>query len=307
MYNQDRKEMYLEQRSDYETRKVYFNALFRQSEKFEKTAGKDLCEFTTPEIENMFKTISYNSIMTFMGDLYQYGVYCDWCMKNGFVFDGQNHFREIDPKNAQRYINVQKEEMSIVSREQLIHMCDQLPNPGDAAILLGVFEGIDGKEHMELYKLRKGDLHKENGECYVDTCYRKHVPISDELYAFFCDSAREYKYYSFNSNRCYLLLHTDAVIKQKAALSPYVQPYQAAHRILLRGTRALKNLTDGVVNLRRVHDSGIIWYTNKQAEAHGMKGEQYVRSKYFDEVREQYQNGFDTPARFLLRYGKFLK
>lgn len=309
MYNQDRKELYLEQKPDLDVRKTFYTRLFTQSERFEEAAGKDLCEFTTPEIENMFKTISYRSSLTFIGDLYQYGVYCDWCMKNGFIQDGQNHFREIKTSDAQKYMNVQKEEISVVSRNQLLQWCQQSPNPSDAAILLGVFEGVDGKEHMELFELRVQDLHKENDSYYVDTCYRKHVPISPELYRFFLDSYREDWYYSCGSSMELRarLEESDHVIRQKVTGKPADQPYFKARRIWTRGARVLKQITGDAVSLRSVHNSGIIWYTNKQAAAHGMKGEQYVRSKYFDEVRKQYQNGFESAKRFLLRYGKFLK
>ena len=143
MYNQELKERYRKEKESYTTVSAYyFSSLFKRTEPFEEQLDKDASNFTTYEIINMYKTLAIMSLDTIATMNSNLSMYTQWCIQENLVNDYQNHYLEITRDMMASFVNKLAMDKKVVSREQVLDWCQQLPNPSDSFCLLGLFEGI---------------------------------------------------------------------------------------------------------------------------------------------------------------------
>lgn len=149
MYNQERKLEFVEKNLN----DVINERFLRQMEEWEVAFGKDCCDFTVNEIIAILKSrrsVSVESLNFFANTLKRY---TDWCLKNGWVIDNQNHYAEISNDILSNCVTQIVSDDRIVTRKDIIGWRNSLNNISDATLLLALFEGICGKNMDELVKL----------------------------------------------------------------------------------------------------------------------------------------------------------
>lgn len=193
MYNSSLKQEYINHCMEQTNNQSFHDYLirnFNKFEHFEEEYGKDLSEFTTPEILSAYKFQMFGSIETLLTLNTQLKKYTAYCLYRNLVKDGQNHFNEMDKDILNDCISKYAFELSILSREQLEEEIENLYNPSEKFMALAYFEGLRGKDSCDLIEARveqiKGnEFHLASGRT---------LEVSDLLIKYAIESANEYEY-----------------------------------------------------------------------------------------------------------------
>lgn len=269
-YNKQAKEWYLRDVSPSFTAstKKSFESLFRKTVPFEVELNKDVCNFSTEEIYDMFKRFNSSSINSLQKYCRLLVLYVQWCNQQGMVVDSQNHFLEIKPDQLQNCTNVIKREKKYVDRETIIAWCKQLQSM-DAMVLLCLFEGILGNDFEEIYNLRIRDF-KEDG--YVDLNNGKRKRYSAELKEYARQSMvagyyigknwkgvpRQYPVYSAYDDGCY---------KISEGSEWNAKDFMIKKRLYVQISSIFNDLKVSYINLSDIQLSGLAYSLKEKAKS----------------------------------------
>lgn len=306
MYNEDIKKRYC--KIKLETAMLSENFLtniFRRSEPFEKDLGKDICNFTTQEIENMYRTMNFVSIYTLTTANSGYSGYTAWCLGQGMVNDSQNHFAEFDRARLYTLLNKAVNNMRIIPRDKVLEYCHQMPNAMDSFVMLGLFEGIRGKEFCEFLHMHGSDIDVDKNE--INVYGRGVLPYSHELCVFGKEASEAEYYYSVTGSGDYSVRFetSDLVCKNYPNVNPNVSDNQKGRRIynkLLRGFSYL-GIKDWM-NANALVDSGIVYMIKTESDRYGMPWRDYL-SEHIGDVRKRFNRKFEK-ATLVQKYADYL-
>ena len=155
MYNEEQKKRYLDTIPDEKYRNL-ITRYFTSVAQYESMCERDLCNLTVQEILLHYRLRCTTSLEMLMVLNNAYANYTDWCLSQGLVEDSQNHFREITNEALIGCINTGLHQKKILSRKEILDICNSVANPVDAYVVLGLFEGIYGRNCRELYFLMEG-------------------------------------------------------------------------------------------------------------------------------------------------------
>ncbi len=280
IYNEEQKNRYIDYKA--EGNRVYILSLknvFTSTEPFENDAGKDVSTFTIEEIENMFKTLSYtslNSLNVFKSQLY---MYTNWALAEFLVPDSQNHFAEIKSSDLGRYLNANIIRKKVVSREQILGWCMQLPNPMDGFIILAFFEGIGGDNHREFTDLTSDDIDMDNHRIKLKG--RGWREFSSELCNIGIEAAGINEYYSITNEqkRIVQLEQTNRIIKNYPNVKPDTDEFREGRRIYGKLKRALSYVGAEWLTAKDLQMSGVVDMVISRSAELDMKYDDYIRSE----------------------------
>lgn len=304
MFNEEIKERFIKEKTDTVIVPEYFlRHIFSLTEPFEERIGKDISNFTTYEILDMFKTFNFNSFYYLRNISSQLSTYTGWCVSENLVIDCQNHFLEIGKDLILKCINQAANEYKIVSRDTILDWCDSLPNPSDSFLLLALFEGIYGKDYEEIYTATSESI--EGNIFHTNT--GRDVPISDRLVYYANRSLDTDTYYSLTGKlkRQVDFVPSDKIIKDYPNIYTTSQR-QLGRRIYNKTSRIFKYLgVDKYMNTYAIINSGIIHFVNVKAKEFGISGEEYLFSDHVEEVKEQFSIRI-TRSDLATRYKNYL-
>lgn len=305
MFNKERKQRYIEYKIRETSIDPYtLKGLFERTQKFENELEKDVCDFTTLEIANMYKTMSYTSADSlFVTNSLLVG-YCEWALKEGFVKDSQIHFLELKRGRLNEFVNVAVQEIRVVSRETVIGWCQQVLNASDAFILLGLFEGIKGKNYCEFTNLKGADIDFTNKTAVL--CGRdKPFQMSAELCQYAQYSLEESVHYGGDRKHNMTLTDSDLVIKEYPNCKQETSAYVKSRRITNRVLRAFDYLGVGnYMTPRAIVTSGMIHMARTERKRLNMEPRDYVYS-HVNDISSKFGTNI-PPSVFMRRYGDFL-
>lgn len=305
MYNQDLKLRYKEEKESYTTvATYYFNSLFKKTEPFEESLNKDISNFTTYEIVDMYKTLSIMSLDTISTMNSNLSMYTQWCIQQNLVNDFQNHFLEINREMMVSFVNKYAMNQKVVSRDKIIEWCNQMPNPSDAFCLLALFEGIKGSGYLEIAYARMEDF--ENN---VFTSYQgRQIKISDELvnFAILSNETLEYQSITREMKHSVDLVDNGRIIKDY----PNVRANESLPILRRRIQTKLVRIFDylGILNWMNGNDvrmSGVIHLINSNSKKMNVTGKQYLYGDGLKEIKKQYDLNI-APSTFMNKYGEYL-
>lgn len=177
---------------------------------FEDEYGKDLSEFTPEEINNLFRDERSGSFRTLETMFPFYRHYAKFVekekgIKNDYLSSLKyNDLRKIVPEK------IKQDGEKVLTKEMVLWACDTLRNPRDKVLILGLFEGISGKQFSEFIEIRPEDVHDH--EVYIRS-RDIYLPISDELSEFFKEAmaAETYNYTQIQRKRVVNLIKGDEI------------------------------------------------------------------------------------------------
>lgn len=284
----------------------FLESLFKNAEPFEEMYGKDLCNFSTKEIENMLKTHSYRSLRAAMVAKTHYKIYVDWCLEQGLVDDHQNHFAELSTDQMMRCLNKRYMDVRVISREEVLRWCDAVPNPSDCVILLGLFEGIRGRDFCEFTEMKEGDVDFDNGLIRLEGRERP-FKASVTLTGYIKEACETEAYYPLvaDPKKTFGLIPSDNVIKNYPNIKPgEVSQFRKGRRIYTRLSKIFEFLDVAEwMNAMALVTSGIIHMINEESGKRNISADEYLR-QYKEEIDNQFNMKLDV---YLLRkeYGDY--
>ena len=305
MYNEELKFRFINERDEQIiTSNNYLVNLFEKSSVTEEELNKDLCNFTFYEIEEFYKLLNASSINALSVINSHYSSYTQWCMQQNLVADGQNHFTEMWFGNFSNCINKGKMNMQVLSKEIIYDVIKQLNNPKDQFIILGLFEGIKGKDFCELANLKPEHI-KGN---VVQLCTGREVEISNKLLSIIEDCIETHEYYATTGKeeKVIPLVDNGYIIKDY----PNVQD----GRLEKRSGRSVKNSIErtvkglglhGIVTANNIVESGKLNMIKEQAKEKGMSCKEYICSSHLNDVKEKFNCTIST-SRYIIKYEDYL-
>lgn len=288
MYNENLKKRYIEEKKESATLPSnYLECQFNKVGKYEEELKKDVYDFTVYEIVEYYKILNLSSLEVLAVLNSHLSLYTQWALQENLVKDNQNHFLEIDLEKMKSCLNKVLIERKIVSREQIIEWCEELPNPKDQVVMLGLFEGLKGKDFCDFVNLRPEDVNG-NKLTLVDG---RTIIVSNELIKYIEDSIAEDKYYSSSGNQIKTmpLINKGYVIKEYPNTKEGTSAF-AKGRIIYNGiARSLKYVGAlSYMSANSICESGKIWMIKQRAAELGISAKDYVYSVYIREVEHQF-------------------
>ncbi len=305
MYNQELKERYRKEKESYTTVSTYyFSSLFKRTEPFEESLNKDISNFTTYEIINMYKTLAIMSLDTIATMNSNLSMYTQWCIQENLVNDYQNHFLEIDRDMMVSFVNKLAMDKKIVSRKQIIEWCQQLPNPSDSFCLLGLFEGIRGGGYLELAFAKIEDFHDNTFIAYNG----REIKVSLTLieYAEQSNETLDYQSISKTMVKEVTLSENGRIIKDY----PNVRRSESLPVLRRRTQSRLARIFNyiGILEYMNGNDirmSGIVEMSNNRSKELGISGKEYIYGIGIEEIKKQYDFKV-VPSMFMDKFGEYL-
>lgn len=305
MFNEELKNRYIKEKSESVTLPSnYLECQFNKVEKTEKEFNKDVCNFTAYEIIEYYKTLNISTFESLSVMNSHFSMYTQWCLQNNIVKDNQNHFLEIDLEQIKKCLNKIIFKRKIVSREQVIEWCDQLPNPKDQLVILGLFEGMKGKDFSDFVNLRPQDI---NGNI-VKLFDGRELIISNKLLGYINDSIAEQTYYSSSGGQTKTmpLIDKGYVIKSYPNTKEGTSDFLKGRIIYNSIARSLNYV--GVLNYmsaNSIFESGKISMIKKRSLELGIMPKDYIYSDYIKEVEEKYNTKI-VKSVFWIKYEDYL-
>lgn len=304
-YNPELKIQYIEEKSkEVIISNNYLECQFNKTCKFEEELNKDLSNFTVYEIVEYYKMLNISSFDTLFVMNSQFSMYTQWCLQKSLVKDNQNHFLEMTLEHLKDCLNKALVNMKIVTRETILNWTDQLPNPKDQFVLLGLFEGLKGKDFCELSKLRPENI-KGN---IATLCTGREIKLSDRLLKIISDCIVEDKYYSISGNGTKVMPLVDKgfVIKDYPNARGDVSDFQLGRKIYNSITRIL-NYFDvlNFMTANSIAESGKLHMIKERAKELSLSCKDYIYSKHIEEVEKKF-NSKIVRSIFWLKYEDYL-
>ena len=298
-YNEDYKRLYLKERYDTNNHVMKtVDLLFRRIYPWELRLGKDLYDFSVTEILEFYKSLFSSSLESIMVMNNQYKIYTDYALTNGVVEDNQNHYAEINLKILNSCVNIGWAAKKVISREELLEVLrsEDVENVSDKVIALAIFEGIGGKQLVELSQLEPTDINLQTN--MVKLCTGRELKISDQLKDWCIESAEEYNYYNSlakKDNKSYLSSDTRVV---KRLSNSTTDTDSRRHKTITRRLERLQDVTNvrafGVGSLK---ESGRLEMI-KDLREKGIPLHDALRNK---DMIDRYGR-VSSPARYILKY-----
>ena len=305
MYNQELKERYRIEKESYTTVSAYyFSSLFKKTQPFEEQLNKDISNFTTHEIINMYKTLAIMSLDTIVTMNSNLSMYTQWCIQENLVNDYQNHFLEIDRDMMATFVNKLAMDKKVVSRQQILDWCQQLPNPSDSFCLLGLFEGIRGGGYLELALAKMEDFNDN-----VFTAYNgREIKVSSTLieYAEQSNETLDYQSITNTMTREVTLIENGRIVKDY----PNVQRSESLVVLRRRIQSRLARIFDymGILDYMNGNDirmSGVVEMINTRSRELEISGKDYIYGIGIEEIKKQYDYKV-VPSVYIDKFGEYL-
>ena len=287
LYNKSIKEEYIRERIKEVTYNEFFlKGRFMQSAPFEEKLGKDLCNFNYYDIIDMYKLLNAKSLKVINVTNSIYSMYTAWCIANGMVDDGQNHFKELSTNDYKLCLSEARRKQSRISRDELMQLVKELPNAKDRYIILGLFEIGKTNDFEVLKKAKFSDLDESNNTLQFNG---RKIHISDDLLKIILDCKEETYYIALRGDGINTpLKDTGRIFKDHMNTKDEVSDYQLGRRVYTHMRRCMDYL--GLLNVISPSDivsSGIIHFIKSRASEMNIDNRDYLNN-YKEEINTQF-------------------
>ena len=294
MYNEERKQRFLDESNLYSNNKRTELRVFNKAEAFEEAQQKDICEFNTGEIMSFLKYLNTGSTNTLVVIRSLMVRYTHWCLRNSLCTTGQNNWMLVTQDLLFKCVN--KKKNVVLTRQEVIDICEQQSNYGDKFLFLGIFEGIGsyGKEWEELANARLSDIDIDTNT--IRLCTGRELQISDRLISYATEASKATHIYSPDGSREYKvspLEEEDLIIKTKIRKNAEDTSYRKGIRCFVRANKLLNS--EGIVaTAANIENSGKIEFVNEKASEADMSAEEWLSIRENEDV-------------FIQRFNKYTK
>ena len=282
MYNEERKSRYIEIRQGTVVIKEdLLPRLFRMVGEVEDKLGKDACEFVENEILAFYKSIGTRSIYSLININSQFSTYTDWCLGQGYVNDGQNHYRVLSKEDFEGCLNLAAISILSLNREDLVTELRKLPNAREQFLILYIYEV--GMEHIvENLKDMVMGWFEGNTLHLLD----RNVKVSDELKSAAEKASLEDRIYSYENERSFPLNPDGRVVlwRNNANIAKI-----STTKFAIICRRAMDYVGYPKIRPKEIELMGMKHMFEVLAEERGMTTEEAILNKEtFDMVMKQY-------------------
>lgn len=157
LFNEVQKNNFLDDIKE-STRKSY-ERIFKLTEQFEKSLGKDINQFSLEELETVIYSFKANNRNTVESYSRIISSYLNWSIAQGLT--SVNELGVFKPEDFERFIS---NEEVYISEKHLRRYEDRCENYQDAVILRLLFIGVGGRQLSEIRNLHESDVNYSNNQ-----------------------------------------------------------------------------------------------------------------------------------------------
>lgn len=266
---------------------------------------RDLYTFNRNEILDMLAMFSSSSVATLNVYLSIIRKYLDLAIEQGYIKTNINLADSIGYDDLLEIINKTKKDRKTISKEELYDMVEEkIANRQDQAILLLTFEGIKGKDCIELEQLKNDDVDtdkstvkivREGQELIINIPRR----LSNMLFIAKTDKEYQKSNGTFDTNKgipTYDLIESEYFIRPTTQKNPDELPYLRGKNIQFKMIKCLKDeryLDMSFITPTSLYLSGVINRLKDHAKELGRELEHIDVVKFLEERKEKL-NTFNT-------------
>lgn len=300
MFNEERKLKFIEENNLFRQNKSNFVYLmtkwFSKAAFDEELKGKDLCNYTSKELLELYKSFFIGSYDMLVIVHSYFNVYAAWCLQRGEVNDGINHFAEISLKKLGECIDDTIAHDKIVTRQNLLKFVESSLMPDDASLLLGLFEGLT----FEDFDVVEGKHIKGN---VVSIPKGRNLRVSDDLARYLVQSANEYTKYSSNGRATYFDTDDPRVIKNFKLRRLGEEPDRfMKYRNMIRTIKNNCPERYDWISAAGLPQSGVVDMLKRYMKEEE-KSLEFVAKEHLQDIRERYGSGWRFDGRFMTKFG----
>lgn len=200
MYNKEIKERFLEENYTNEDSKRTARYVFYYSYLNELPLQKDLYDFSREEIGKVLANSNPKSLNVAMSRLRIISKYITWAIGGNVNLrkDNINPLSKIEESWVEQFVD--KSVKKFISKTELDEMVDWLINYSDKALLMLLFEGVNGRELSEIRNLRMKDIKEDGTATLYDDIKKEYreLKLSEELINILRIADKEYEYINKN-------------------------------------------------------------------------------------------------------------
>lgn len=301
MYNEYQKRRYITQKiSETNVTDFVLTNNFDKAAPFEEKFEKDLCDFTTDEIREMYKLSNLNSLNVLTNRNSIYKLYTAWAQTQGLVVDNQNHYNEFDINILNSLLNVNALKQNIVSKETVKTWCSNFLNARDEFVLWCIFDFGKGDYFSDIVNAKISDIDFENKIMHLSS--GRNVKVSDELIAAAMESVEAVKLFAPTGRN--ILLYDDGTIMKKYGKSKNTTDTFYLGRAAYASLKRSLGYIGVQISAVNIMYSGIIHMIHAESEKISITGEEYLQ-KYRDQIEKQYDIVVKTSI-MLKKYGDYI-
>lgn len=304
IYNQETKERFLNSIDLVQYPPRWWERLFEKTYMFENAKQKDLYAFTVLDIREFYKYLDIGTITPLIVYNTNLIKYAQWALNENLIFDGQNHFTEIDNVVLATCLSTDKTLESIFSYEKFTWLLNTLVNDQDKFIFFCLFEGIKGKNYQDIVDMKLSDIDQDN------MCVRlnsgRTVYVSKDFINIAIKANEQRVYVSpGNSDQERTLIPGDTILKEKHN-SNRININRTVYNTIVRNIAAINGLNE-VISAKSIRDSGLIYYLKRRAEKLNISVEELMYAPdLWSDLKDKYQFNLQTRKRWLLQYKNIL-
>ncbi len=268
--------------------KSYLEVWFSRFSTKEIELNKDLSQFTKEEILDFYTKIHTASVLILENINSQMAKYTSW---TGY---SENSYKSIDLYDLNNCIDTHKVNEMFIKRKDLLSLCEQMMNPRDKMVVLGLFEGIKGQNYCEFACMKNEDFDFDSKTVYLRATDRT-INISDELAEYIQQTIETDVYFPITQRS----KRTNYEFKKGSGyvLKPFYNQvnfkdeYRRGRNIYVALVRNLKYFEIENLSAQSIFESGIIYFVNKEAAKCEMSAMEVLHNKDKCElIKKQFGN-----------------
>lgn len=302
MYNAERKRQYLFEKEKEAVFSRNLESAFNKATDREEAYNRDMCEWTSEEILDFYKSDSTTSAQTLIQLHNSLTAYAAWCLSNGLISDNQNHYLEVKSEALYQCINQYALDNVIYTREKLLGDISAFPNFSDQFIFLGLFEGIPVRDDIigkvGINDIVDGVLTLPNGI---------QLQLSKELLHIINMTEEEVCYENAWSKRkeVFPYIQTGTILKPYLARGNVETDIPTICGRRIRKCIKFLGIPKGTT-IKTIVESGRIHFIKEYAKDNTIPVEQMITNRKYREMHETIYGKIQNQQMYLLMYGKYL-
>ena len=168
-----------------------WNSIFLRTKPMEEMLEMDCCNFTYSQIEELYLSFRSTSAGTLAVKNSLLINYTDFCIDKGFSVDNINHYREFTREKLETLIDNKKAQYNFLSENDINEIVDILDLNRDKFLILGLYNGICGKDYYDIITISKNDLLGKDTILLPST--KEKMKIPNKLYNIMVQASEDYE------------------------------------------------------------------------------------------------------------------
>ena len=302
MYQSETKESFIK---DYMRSRVVAQtslySLFRKTEKYEESLGKDCCQFTEDEIIKMYREFQAKSVYVLLNYNVILKAYCAW----------QKHYNGLNTDICYENITkhmlellIPESAMRVLSREEVTEIEDQLYNWTDKAIVEALFEGLSGNSMKDLVSIEEKMINHKDKQLILQD--GRVFDLTDRLYELLMASFDETEYLCYGyTMRVKKLIGIGRLYKERDNAHAMDSDDKNFRWVYRKIRNARRHVGIDSLTMKNLAAAGLVYYLRKGMEQTGLELKQFLLTEMGEKIMDKY--GYNSDFRVVNIINRFDK